>query len=108
MKGTRAVLLMNRNDIERLGLAEGDKVQVSTVADDGVRREVGPLRVTPYNIPEGACGGYYPECNALIPLWHHAEGSKVPAAKAIPVRLNKLIAANDGSFPVEPEGYGPS
>nr|WP_314584444.1 FdhF/YdeP family oxidoreductase [uncultured Pseudomonas sp.] len=106
VKGTRAVLLMNRNDIERLGLAEGDKVQVSTVADDGVRREVGPLRVTPYNIPEGACGGYYPECNALIPLWHHAEGSKVPAAKAIPVRLNKLIAANNGSFPVEPEGYG--
>ena len=57
-------------------------------------------------IPEGCCAGYYPECNALIPLWHHAEGSKVPAAKAIPVRLNKLIAANDGSFPVEPEGYG--
>ncbi len=105
VKGTRAVLLMNRNDIERLGLAEGDKVQVSTVADDGVRREVGPLRVTPYNIPEGACGGYYPECNALIPLWHHAEGSKVPAAKAIPVRLTKLITAN-GGFPVEPEGYG--
>ena len=32
-------------------------------------------------------GGYYPECNPLIPLWHHAEGSKVPAAKSIPVRV---------------------
>jgi hypothetical protein len=31
--------------------------------------------------------GYYPECNPLIPLWHHAEGSFVLAAKAIPIRL---------------------
>ncbi|WP_255220986.1 hypothetical protein [Herbaspirillum rubrisubalbicans] len=28
-----------------------------------------------------------PELNALIPLFHHARGSKVPAAKSIPIRL---------------------
>lgn len=33
--------------------------------------------------------GYYPECNGLIPLWHYAEGSKVPASKSVPVRLFK-------------------
>jgi hypothetical protein len=47
------------------------------------------LRVTPYNVPKGACAGYYPECNPLVPLWHHAKGSKVPAVKSIPVRLSK-------------------
>ena len=30
-----------------------------------------------------------PECNPLIPLWHYAEESFVPAAKAIPVRLER-------------------
>ena len=35
--------------------------------------------------------GYYPECNVLIPLWHYAEGSKVPAAKSVPVRLFKDV-----------------
>ena len=38
-----------------------------------------------YDIPRGCVAGYYPECNPLIPLWHHAKESKVPAAKAIPI-----------------------
>lgn len=101
--GTRAVILMNRNDMARFGLAEGDKIEAVTVADDGVHRAVSPLRVTPYDIPEGCCAGYYPECNALVPVWHYAERSKVPAAKSIPVRLRKLIAfADDPSVPREP------
>jgi len=91
--GTRAVIMMNRNDIVRLGLAEGDQIEALTEVDDGVHRSVGPLRVTPYNIPEGCCAGYYPECNVLLPVWHHAKRSKVPAAKSIPVRLRKVIAA---------------
>jgi len=91
--GTRAVIMMNRNDIVRLGLAEGDQIEAVTEVDDGVHRSVGPLRVTPYNIPEGCCAGYYPECNVLLPVWHHAKRSKVPAAKSIPVRLRKVIAA---------------
>jgi len=28
-----------------------------------------------------------PECNPLVPLSHHAEGSFVPAGKGVPVRL---------------------
>ena len=48
------------------------------------------LRVTPYDIPEGCCASYYPECNPLIPFWHHAEKSKVPAAKSIPIRIELL------------------
>jgi molybdopterin-dependent oxidoreductase alpha subunit len=88
--GTRMVLLMHRNDIDRLGLREGESVALVTVAGDGVHREVRGLRVTPYDIPEGCCAGYYPECNPLIPLWHHAERSKVPAAKSVPVRVKAL------------------
>jgi molybdopterin-dependent oxidoreductase alpha subunit len=89
ISGTREVVLMNREDAARFGLRDGDRVALSTVAEDNIRREVGGLRVVHYDIPPGAIGGYYPECNPLIPLWHHAEGSKVPAAKSVPVRLRK-------------------
>ncbi|WP_114942933.1 FdhF/YdeP family oxidoreductase [Microvirga calopogonii] len=87
VRGTRMVLFMNSNDIARLNLAEGDLVTLTTAVDDGVMRRVDGLRVTPYDIPEGCCGAYYPECNPLIPVWHHADESKVPAAKSIPIRI---------------------
>ncbi len=87
--GTRRVLLMNAGDMRGLGLSEGDSLRVATDVDDGVIRQVEGLRATTYDIPSGCCGGYYPECNPLIPLWHHAEESMVPAAKWIPVRLYK-------------------
>ena len=87
INGTRDVVLMNRDDMARLGLAEGQTVTLSTAADDGFARELPGLRVTPYDVPAGCIGTYYPEANVLIPVWHYAEGSKVPAAKAIPVRV---------------------
>jgi molybdopterin-dependent oxidoreductase alpha subunit len=85
--GTRRVLLMNPADILSMGFAIGDCVTASTVATDGVPRSVESLRLTSYDIPRGCVAGYYPECNPLIPLWHHAEGSFVPAAKSIPIRI---------------------
>jgi anaerobic selenocysteine-containing dehydrogenase len=88
----RLVVLMNAKDIERLGIKE-DKITLSTVANDGVERKLSGLQVAPYDIPIGCIAGYYPECNGLIPLWHYAEKSKVPAAKSIPVRIHK-----DSSF----------
>jgi hypothetical protein len=63
-------------------------VTLTTAVDDGVTRQVSGLRVVPYNIPEGCCAAYYPECNPLIPVWHHADKSKVPAAKSIPIRIS--------------------
>jgi molybdopterin-dependent oxidoreductase alpha subunit len=87
--GTRRVLLMNAADIAALGFSPGDEVTASTVVFDGVARSVANLRVMPYNIPKGCVAGYFPECNPLIPLWHHAELSKVPAAKSIPIRLSR-------------------
>jgi molybdopterin-dependent oxidoreductase alpha subunit len=90
IKGTRMVVLISRDDIARLGFVEGEMVGIATIARDNITRELRGFRITPYDIPAGNIGTYYPETNPLIPLWHHAEGSKVPAAKSIPVRLFKL------------------
>jgi len=88
--GTRMVLLMNRADIEQHGLQDGDIVIASTVVNDGIERSVRGLRVTAYDVPRGCAAGYFPECNPLVPLWHHAEGSKVPGYKSLPIRIARL------------------
>ncbi|MGX4772399.1 FdhF/YdeP family oxidoreductase [Bradyrhizobium guangdongense] len=87
IEGTRDVLLMNPDDIARAGLQEGQMVFLVSDAEDGVAREVGPLKVTPFRLPDGCVGAYYPEMNPLIPLSHHDIHSKTPAAKSVPVRI---------------------
>ena len=94
VRGTRRVLMMNRDDVARLCFADGDAVVAETLSDDGVERSVPDLQIKVYDIPPGCVAGYYPECNPLIPLGHHAKESKVPAAKAIPIRLTKAVPAS--------------
>lgn len=89
VNGTRRVVFMNRNDVVRLGFAPGDWVTLRTAIEPEVLREVGPMQIIAYDIPVGCAAAYYPECNPLVPLWHHAERSKVPAAKSVPVTLHK-------------------
>ena len=85
---TRKVVLMNRSDIDRRGLKVGQAVTLKTVANDGVDRQLSGMLVVAYDIPIGCIGGYYPECNVLMPIWHYAVGSKTPAAKTIPVTVH--------------------
>ena len=63
IKNTRKVVLMNRSDIDRMGLKVGQAVTLKTVANDGVDRRLPGMLVLAYNIPLGCIGGYYPECN---------------------------------------------
>jgi anaerobic selenocysteine-containing dehydrogenase len=88
ISGTREVIFMHRNDIVRLGFEAGERVLLTTAIEPEVKRQVGPFKIIAYDIPEGCAAAYYPECNPLVPLWHHAERSKVPAAKSVPVRLS--------------------
>lgn len=89
VSGTRMALFMNPADIARSGLVEGETIGLATAIEDGLRRYVGGFIVKPYSIPEGCLAGYYPECNPLVPVSHHAKGSFVPAVKGVPVRLVK-------------------
>jgi anaerobic selenocysteine-containing dehydrogenase len=87
--GTREVVLMHEADMQSLGIADGEIVDLVGDAGDGVKRQVLGFRPTRYDVPRGSCAGYYPECNPLLPLWHHALRSHVPAAKSIPIRIRK-------------------
>jgi hypothetical protein len=65
---------------------KGGLLRLTTAVDDGISRTMGGFQAIDYDIPEGTIAAYYPECNALIPLWHYAEVSITPAAKSVPVR----------------------
>ena len=97
VEGTRRVLLMHRDDLAMLDLVDGDTVRAETLSNDGIARSVDGLAVRSYAIARGCVAGYFPECNPLIPLSHHAKQSKVPAAKAIPIRLVKTSIHSTGA-----------
>jgi molybdopterin-dependent oxidoreductase alpha subunit len=91
IQGGRYVIFMNPADMAEEGLKQGDTITLSTEAVDGVERTLSELQVVAYDIPRRSIAGYYPECNGLIPLWHYAEASKVPAAKSVPVRISRDV-----------------
>lgn len=91
----RDVLFMAREDMDARGLADGDIVTASTAVDDGVARRVEALRVIEFPVPAGCVAGYYPELNPLIPLWHYAKESKVPAAKSVDIVIVKRGTPTD-------------
>jgi anaerobic selenocysteine-containing dehydrogenase len=89
IEGTRDIVFLNPKDMARLGFANGQSVTLRTFAGDNIERKLTGLRVVAYDIPQGCAGAYYPEANVLLPLWHHAEGSSTPAAKSIPITVER-------------------
>lgn len=89
LEGSRNIVLVNRDEIERLGLVVGQKVTLTSDVDDGIDRRVTGLTVTAYDLPAGCVAGYYPELNPLVPLSYHEKNSKTPAYKGAPVRILK-------------------
>lgn len=97
VEGTRMVVFMNAGDIERLGLHDGDIVDLEACVGDTVRREVQGFRVVSYDIAEGCAAAYFPEASPLVPLWHHEAKSFTPAYKALPVRIKRSSIKTLGS-----------
>ncbi len=88
VKGGRRVVLVNPADLEELGFADGDVVDVVSEYDDGERR-VHDFSLVAYDTPRGNAAAYYPETNPLVPLDHVAERSNTPVSKAIIVRFER-------------------
>ncbi len=91
VKGGRRVIFVNPADIEALGLAAGDRVDLVSeyTGDDGTvqERRAKSFLVVAYSTPPGNAAAYYPETNPLVPLDHTADGSNTPVSKAIVIRL---------------------
>ncbi|MDQ0304262.1 FdhF/YdeP family oxidoreductase [Ancylobacter polymorphus] len=85
--GQRDVLFLNRDEIARRGLEDGDQVDIATLSTDGVERALRGFRLIAYDFPAGSCAAYYPETNPLVPLYAHDPQSFTPSSKGVPVRI---------------------
>lgn len=86
--GGRMVIFMNSDDIARLGLRNGEKVDITSYWDDGERYAYG-FTIVEYKIPKGCVAAYFPEANPLVPLGSHARRSYTPTSKCIVVSITK-------------------
>ena len=71
----------------RLGFHEGESVNLETVSEDAIRREVQGFRIVKHAIARGCAAAYFPEASPLVPLSHHEPKSCTPAYKSVPVRV---------------------
>ncbi|SEG42424.1 oxidoreductase alpha (molybdopterin) subunit [Actinacidiphila yanglinensis] len=92
--GSRRVVLINRADLDALGLADGDRVDLVSVWDDGVERRAEDFRLVGYPTARGCVATYFPETNVLVPLDSVAAVSNTPTSKGVVVRLEPLPAAS--------------
>ncbi len=93
VKGGRRVVFVNPADIERLGLAAGQRVDLVsewTDADGRLQeRRAKDFLMVAYSTPVGNAAAYYPETNPLVPLDHTAAKSNTPVSKAIIIRVER-------------------
>lgn len=91
----RRVVLLNENDIKRLGLEKGQWVDLIGHYELEIRRAE-RFKIIPYEIPSGCAAAYYPETNVLVSIRDTAVGSNQPASKSIVITLepSKVLEAS--------------
>jgi anaerobic selenocysteine-containing dehydrogenase len=82
-QSSRDVILINPVEIARLGLVDGDRVDV--ISEAATMRGI---RVSAYNIAPGSAAMYYPEANALVHTRVDPK-SGTPAFKNVRIRIRK-------------------
>ncbi|WP_328908265.1 FdhF/YdeP family oxidoreductase [Streptomyces sp. NBC_00234] len=83
----RRVVLVNPADLDALGIADGDTVDLVSVWHDAKERRAENFRVVSYPASRGSAAAYYPETNVLVPLDSVADISNCPTSKGVVIRL---------------------
>ena len=94
IKNGRRIVLINPADIEELGLADRQLVDLVSTWEDGVERRARGFRVVAYPAARGSAASYYPETNVLVPLDSVAEISNTPTSKGVFVRFEPRASGN--------------
>lgn len=88
VRGNRNVVFIHPDDLNRLGLKEGDNVDVLSHYADGKPRKIEGFTLVTHPITPGCLAGYFPELNPLVSVDSFADRSRTPTSKFIPVTLS--------------------
>lgn len=88
LSGDRNIILLNEADISALGLSSGDKVDIESLWEDDVTRQVTNFTVIAYDIPCGNAAAYFPEANPLVALGNYGDFTFTPNSKSIAIVIN--------------------
>lgn len=88
----RRVVLLNANDMKKMGLQEHDVVDLHNYFG-GVNRVARKFKVIAYPIPEQCAATYFPETNVLVPIDSVAEKSNTPTSKLVVITIQKSDVA---------------
>jgi anaerobic selenocysteine-containing dehydrogenase len=81
-------VLLNRADMNELGIAEGEVVDL-TSHFRGEERIARRFLATTYDIPRRCAATYFPETNVLVPLDSVADKSNTPTSKSVVISVSK-------------------
>jgi molybdopterin-dependent oxidoreductase alpha subunit len=98
IRNLRTLLLMNADDMAERGLAQFDRIDITSIARDGSRRSVYGYTAVQYDIPAGSSMGYMPELNVLCAIGDYSEKSRQPMMKHLQVEVipsAKTVKTND-------------
>ncbi|WJG08226.1 FdhF/YdeP family oxidoreductase [Aliiglaciecola sp. LCG003] len=98
--GGREVIFLNRQDMQRRGVSEGQLVDITSYdpVTRKAQRQVLNYRVIGYDIPNGCAAAYYPETNNLISLGQVADRSNTPAYKSVIISIHPAVG-EEGAKP---------
>ena len=91
IKNGRRVIFMNEQDIKKLGLQPGDKVDLFSYYDDQ-ERVARDFQVIKFDIPVNTVATYFPEANVLVPINSFAKRSYTPAYKSVIIKVARALA----------------
>jgi molybdopterin-dependent oxidoreductase alpha subunit len=96
VRAGRRVVFVNPDDLTRLGLRDGQHVDLVSEWPAGPEveeRRAQRFRIIAFPTARGCAAAYFPETNVLVPLDSTAEGSNTPTSKSLVVRLEPAGAA---------------
>ena len=84
--GFRRVVFVHPDDLDELGLHDGDRVTLVSHFGDEVRTAASFV-VVPYDIPRRCVATYFPEANSLVPVGSYADKSRTPTSKFVVISI---------------------
>ena len=91
--GNRRVIFMHAQDLQDRGLCAGDRVDIESISEDGVQRQLQGFTAIAYDVPRSCAAAYFPEATALVSSASFSAHTQTPLYKEVPVMVRPASSA---------------